>query len=54
MLEQHDELVSKLRTELEVVTELVVPAGPDEVIPVDENDEETQTEPSILGMLNED
>jgi hypothetical protein len=54
MLEQHDELVGKLRTELEAVTEPVIPAGTEEVIPMDEDDEETETEPSILGVLNED
>jgi hypothetical protein len=54
MLEQHDELVAKLRTELDVVTEPVIPAGTEEAIPVEDDDEETETEPSILGVLNED
>jgi hypothetical protein len=54
MLEQHDELVGKLRTELEAITEPVISAGREDVILVDGDDEETETEPSILVVLNED
>jgi chromosome segregation ATPase len=55
MLEQHDELVGKLHAEMEAITEPVIPAGQEEGIPgEDDDDEETETEPSILGVLNED
>jgi hypothetical protein len=55
MLEQHDELVGKLRTKMEAITELVVPTGQEEGISGDDDhDEETEMEPSILSVLNED
>jgi chromosome segregation ATPase len=55
MLEQHDKLVAELRTDLEAVTEPIVSASRDQAITVeDDEDEETEAEPSILGVLTED
>jgi hypothetical protein len=55
MLEQHNQLVSELLTELEAVTKPIAPARPNQAITLeDDEDEETEVEPLILGELTED
>jgi hypothetical protein len=55
LLEQHDELVRKMHTEMEAVAEPVVSTmqGPEALDGEDEENEEP-AEPSILNVLNED
>jgi ABC-type Fe3+-citrate transport system substrate-binding protein len=54
MLEQHDKLVAELHTELETVTKPIAPMLLNQAIIVDDGDGETETEPSILGVLTEE
>jgi uncharacterized protein YecA (UPF0149 family) len=56
LLEQHDELVQKMQTEMEAVAEPVQPTEALAVAEDEDDDEETadEQEPSILNVLNED
>jgi hypothetical protein len=56
LLAEHDKLVRRMQTEMEIVAEPVVPATPPTGASEEEDNEETADEqgPSILNVLNED
>jgi hypothetical protein len=56
LLEEHDELVQRMETEMEAVVEPVRPASEPTGGAEEADDEETADgqEPSILNVLNED
>jgi hypothetical protein len=55
LLEQHDELIRKLHTEMEVVAEPFVPTTQATEASADKDEEDEEpAEPSILNVLNED
>jgi hypothetical protein len=58
LLAEHDELVQRMQTKMEAITEPVVPTtqptGASEAVEEDDEKTANEQEPSILNVLNED